>query len=260
VTGSGSSVRWAACALAATLVAAGSGCGGENATPGPPSGLRTLRIYSGLPRHGPYRSHALAVEAGIRLALRERRGRAGRFRLRYVALDDALPGSGWDAGTVQRNARRAADDAAAIAYIGDFESGATAVSLPILNQAGVPQVSPSNTAVGLTRRGAGADEGEPFKYYPTGRRTYVRLVPRDTAQGAVLVGLMRRARCDTLAAFTDGSVYGNGLARIVARNAERAGVLVLEVVTVDPSRSGYADQVRRLLARCTGSRRASPWR
>ena len=39
----------------------------------------------------------------------------------------------------------------------EFNSGASRVSLPILNEAGVPMVSPSNTYNGLTTRG---EQGE----------------------------------------------------------------------------------------------------
>ena len=49
------------------------------------------------------------------------------------------------------NVRRAAQDESAIAYIGDFNSGASAISIPILNEVPLPQISPSNTAIGLTR-------------------------------------------------------------------------------------------------------------
>src|ERR1700754_3902955 len=90
------------------------------------------------------------------------------------------------------NARRAAKDA--IAYIGAFNSGASAISLPILNEAGVPMISPSNTAVGLTRRGPGANPREPDKYYPTGVRTYFRLTPNDAVQGGAPAAAARAQR------------------------------------------------------------------
>ena len=60
-------------------------------------------------------------------------------------------------------------------------------SIPILNEAGIAQISPANTAVGMTSDDPGATPGEPDKYYPTGMRTYARVVPKDTIQGAALV-------------------------------------------------------------------------
>ncbi len=41
-------------------------------------------------------------------------------------------------------------------YIGEFNSGGSAVSIPILNEAGVPQISPANTYVGLTTDAPGS--------------------------------------------------------------------------------------------------------
>ena len=49
---------------------------------------------------------------------------------------------------------------------------------------GIPQVSPANTYVGLTTNEPGSAPGEPQKYYPTGNRTYLRIVPSDTIQAA----------------------------------------------------------------------------
>ena len=39
-------------------------------------------------------------------------------------------------------ARRAVEDASAVGFIGDLDSGATRISLPITNQADLIQVSP----------------------------------------------------------------------------------------------------------------------
>ena len=71
--------------------------------------------------------------------------------------------------------------------------------MPILNEAGVPQISPANTAVGLTSDEPGADQGEPDKYYPAGKRTYVRIVPKDTIQGAALATVMKEDGCTKVA-------------------------------------------------------------
>jgi branched-chain amino acid transport system substrate-binding protein len=122
------------------------------------------------------------------------------------------------------NARRAVLDPDAIAYIGEFESRASAVTIPILNAADLAQVSPSNTYVGLTTAEPGSTKGEPDKYYPTGRRTFVRLVPRDTIQGAALVSQLAGDGCSRPALVHDDESYGAGLSRILEEQGRAAGV------------------------------------
>jgi len=89
-----------------------------------------------------------------------------------------------DEGQTAQNARKAVQDEGTIFYLGEFNSGGTKVSLPILNKANIPQISPSNTYVGLTTDAPGSEPGEPDKYYPTGKRTYARVVAADHHEGA----------------------------------------------------------------------------
>ena len=77
----------------------------------------------------------------------------------------------------------------------------------------MPQVSPGNTAVGITSDDPGAEPGEPDKYYPTGERTYVRVLPKDTFQGAALVALAKDEGCGSAYVLNDKEVYGAGLAK-----------------------------------------------
>src|SRR5579875_3248571 len=96
----------------------------------------TVRVYSSLPLAGADGSAGRAIQRGIELALSQANGRAGDFLVRYRSLDDARAGHGtWAAALTARNARTVATDPAAVAYIGDFESSASRISLPILNQA-----------------------------------------------------------------------------------------------------------------------------
>jgi branched-chain amino acid transport system substrate-binding protein len=173
-------------------------------------------VYSSLPERGPARADAVAIEQGERLALAD----AGS-PLRLVTLDDANR-RGWTPERVAEDARRAAQDDATIGYIGEFNSGASSVSLPILNDAGVAMVSPSNTADGLTVRGPGTGQGEPDKYYPTGDRTYFRLAPRDAVQGDALGIAMRRAGCRRAAVLDDREEYGIAIAAAAARHVHVA--------------------------------------
>ena len=75
----------------------------------------------------------------------------------------------------------------------------------------MPVVSPSNTAHRPDRRRRRRRPGEPDKYYPTGERTYFRIMPNDAVQAAALATAMRDAGCRRVAAVHDGEVYGKGV-------------------------------------------------
>ncbi|MGH2941434.1 MAG: DHA2 family efflux MFS transporter permease subunit, partial [Solirubrobacteraceae bacterium] len=161
---------------------------------------REVTVYSSLPLQGPQRALSEDMIRGIRLALKEADHKAGDFDVKFVSLDDSTAEArGWDSPAVIANATRAAADGDAAVYIGELDSDASALSIPVLSSAKVPQISPSNTAVGLTTEESGADVGEPGKYYVGGYRNYVRLVPRDTIQGAALATLMKRDGCERAA-------------------------------------------------------------
>jgi branched-chain amino acid transport system substrate-binding protein len=117
----------------------------------------TLTVYSSLPLQGAARPQSEDVIRGIELALKQKGGKCGDFTIKYESLDDATAAAGkWEAGQTSANARKAVQDDSTIAYIGEFNSGASAISIPITNEAGILHVSPSNTALGLTKGGAGS--------------------------------------------------------------------------------------------------------
>jgi branched-chain amino acid transport system substrate-binding protein len=224
-----------------TLLIAGCGDdgGGSSADDGD-GGAKQLTIYSSLPLQGPARAQNVAIVDGAKLALEQRGGKAGQFSIKYESLDDSTAqAAGWEPGQVSANARRAVQDDSAIAYIGEFNSGATAVSLPILNEAGMLQVSPGNTAVGITSDAPGAEAGEPDKYYPTGQRTYARLLPKDTVQGAALVAVMKEEGCESAAMVNDREVYGAGLARNVEIAAREQGLEITGNDAIDKNAANY---------------------
>ena len=94
-----------------------------------------MTIYSSLPRQGASRVQAIPIEQGAALALKQRGGKVGKWTIKYVKLDDATAAAGqWDAAPTSSNAR-ASQDSTTIAYIGEYNSGASAISIPILNEA-----------------------------------------------------------------------------------------------------------------------------
>lgn len=230
----------AAVALAACTTAGLAGCGASKSVPGDRISGDLLTIYSGLPLHGPSSVTAHAVLRGEQLALAQARGRVGRYRVILRSLDDSTAQRGsWDPGQTSVNARIAVQNRTTIGYLGDLNSGASAIALPVLNRLGIPQISPASTAVGLTSVGPGASPGEPQKYYPTKIRTYARVMPSDSIQAQVQVKLQRAAGCRRTFVVDDGEVDGEAMATSFQLTARSAGLDVIGVQSYEQRLTDY---------------------
>jgi branched-chain amino acid transport system substrate-binding protein len=236
--------------LLGVVVAAGAGGCGSDAKKAPPGnhvpGDR-LTVYASLPYSGPSGPSGEAVLGGARMALAAAGGHVGRYRIVLRTLNDATaPRGGWDPGQTSANARLAIRDRTTIAYLGDLNSGATAVSIPLLSQAGVPQVSPTSTAVGLTRGGDEASPGEPQKYYPTGLRTFVRVIPNDSVQAAAQARIQRQAGCRRTYVLDDGEVDGNDAATSFQVAARAIHLPVAASDQYEPLASNYTSLIHAI--------------
>jgi len=236
-------------ALAFTVAACGSSSkssGGSSTSGG--SGSKSLTVYSSLPLQGDSRPQSESVVNGEKLALQESGGKAGKYTIKYVSLDDATAAAGkWDPGQTSANARKAAQDKSTIAYLGEFNSGATAISLPILNEANVLQISPSNTYEGLTRA-KGADKGEPDKYYPSGKRTYGRVVPADHIQGAAQATFQKDEGCTKTYILNDKEVYGKGISTQVSDGAKLVGLQIVGNDGIDTKAANFRTLAQKVKA------------
>jgi branched-chain amino acid transport system substrate-binding protein len=212
------------------------GGGGESS--GDISGS-TLTIYSSLPLQGGSRDNALAVNQGAELALKEQGGKIGNYSVKFEKLDDSTASAGkWEPNQVQQNARKAVADKSTVAYLGEFNSGASALSIPVTNRAGILMVSPANTAIGLTKVDP-ADPGTPDKYYPAKKRTYGRVVPPDTVQAAAQVTIWKENGCKKVFIVNDKEVYGEGLAAAAESAAKEQGVEIAGNEGYDPKAGNY---------------------
>jgi branched-chain amino acid transport system substrate-binding protein len=239
-TGAVGLARLAIAILAALIALAGCGSRDKADTPGSRIHGRMLTIYASVPLRGASRVSGLAVVSGARLALSQAHGRIGDYRIALKVLDDATAKrGGWDPGQTTINARIAVLDPTTIAYLGELNSGASAVSIPPLNRAGIPQVSPSSTAVGLTSSGPSAFPGEPQKYYPTGVRTFVRVVPNDLIQSIAQVRAQRGLGCQKTYVLDDGEVDGADAARSFALAAQAAGLRVVAIQAFPQNAPSY---------------------
>jgi len=227
----------AAAALAAAGCSSSSSSSGSSATT---AAGGTVDIYSSLPMQGSSNAQTIPMVNGMKLALAEAHNKAGNFTVKYTELDDSTAAAGkWDPGQTQANAREAATDPKAVYYIGEFNSGASEVSIPILNDAGLAQVSPANTYVGLTTSLPGSAAGEPTKYYPSGTRTYLRIVPIDSIQAASDLMAMKQAGCTKVAVANDKEAYGSGLATLLGLEKGFYGVNIVSNTGIDPTAANF---------------------
>jgi len=221
-----------ACVLG-LLVLAVTGCGGSASDAGPADGPRTLTIYSSLPLHGPDSERSRDMVNAIKLALQESGGKIGPLSVTYVSLDSStVQDDGWSRSKVLDNARTAVRDLNAIAYIGDLDSEATALSIPLTNEGHVLQVSPSSTYDGLTRPG-GRRPAEPERFYPSGQRTFGRVIPADHVQASALIGYMKSEGVHRLALLADRDLVGGGIADQIEVAGRRQGVEVVDSGLID---------------------------
>jgi branched-chain amino acid transport system substrate-binding protein len=220
------------------------GGGGDTAAAG-----KSLTIYSSVPLQGASRVQTTAVVNGAKLALEQAGNKAGNHTIKYESLDDSTAQAGsWTPEQESANARKAAQDDSTAVYLGTFNSGAAAVSIPILNEAGVPMISMANTAVGLTTNEPGSEPGEPDKYYPNGTRNYTRIVPKDTIQGAALATIMKEDGCTKVQAANDKEVYGAGLGSNVELAAKAQGLTIISNEAIDRNAANYRSLAQKAKA------------
>ncbi len=219
--------------VAGVLLAA---CGGSG-------GGQTLKIVSSLPLTGASLTQTDTIVKSIQLKLKQIKNQVcgGKYNLVYQSMDDASAALGkWDPAVETENANKAAADKSVVAYIGTFNSGAAALSIPILNKANVVMVSPANTYPGLTKPGKGDPaKGEPDVYYPNGKRNYARVVAADDVQGAVAANWAKSLGVNTVYILDDGELYGKGVADVFNKVATTIGLKVINQESIDPKAADY---------------------
>ncbi len=219
---SSASRRSAAAAVAVVLAVLGGGCadGAEE------SGEATLTVYGSLPLRGPSGADGRDAADGARLALADAGGLAGGIAVESRFLDDtdgAAADAHWTPATAAANARTATRDSTAIAYLGEFESGATRASLPVTNAARMLQVSPASAAGDLVAPLPGSEELPDAQ--PGGTRTFGRVIPSDRAQALAGAGWVDRKGVDRVATESDGTPFGDAMVSGFEDGLRRATVV-----------------------------------
>lgn len=203
--------------LIATAVLALAACGKKEEAPATvaapaPAAVPVIKIGQVSPLTGNIAHLGKDNENGVRLAIEELNsegveigGKKAKFEL--VTEDDQA-----DAKTATSVAQRLVD-AKVAGVIGHLNSGTTIPASKIYNDAGIPQISPSATAVAYTAQN--------FK-------TAFRVIANDAKQGSALGEFTADTlKAKKVAIIDDRTAYGQGLAEEFEKAAAAKGVKVV---------------------------------
>jgi branched-chain amino acid transport system substrate-binding protein len=171
-------VGLAGCAVIATAIAGGLGWLASRPSTGLPDGPWTVGVH--VPLSGPLAPEGIAVRNAVQLAIDEanKAGGVAGVSLNVKTSDTGSDEDGEDATRAGAAVREMADDSRTIAALGPLSSNAALSTIPITNQAGLLECSPSNSDPGLTKPKNGALE---LRGAHPERINYVRLSPSADA-------------------------------------------------------------------------------
>lgn len=193
-------------ALAIALAVLVAGCGDKAQTE--TTDTKTLLIGQASPLTGPQAHLGKDNENGVRLALEEINAAGLTLNGEKVVLALRSEDDAADPKTATTVAQKLVDEGVA-GVIGHLNSGATIPAAKIYADNGIPQISPSATAIAYTTAG--------FK-------TAYRVMTNDAQQGSVLGHYaVTRLGAKKIAIIDDRTAYGQGLADEVEKAAKAAG-------------------------------------
>src|SRR6185437_6864470 len=171
----------------------------------------TIKIGIDLPITGADASDGVPAENGAKLAIDQAnaKGTVAGYKLEATVLDDAVNGV-HDPAQGARNNQQFVGDSATVAFIGPFNSNVAKAEIPISNEAGLAQISPSATNEGLTKPQFG---GLDLRKSNRTRIAFFRVCTTDDIQGPAgadyaLTKLNKKAAY----IVDDNETYGKGVA------------------------------------------------
>ena len=218
-----------AIALVAMVSMALAACGDDGDGGAEGEGGKTLIISSDLPLQGASKDASVATNNAIKLYLEQIGNKVGDYKIEFKEYDDSTAAKGnWDDAQCTKNANEHVANANEVAVMGTYNSGCAKLEAPVLNQAPdgpMLMVSHANTNDGLTKTW---DPGEPDKYFPSGKRSYARVVTTDSVQGPAAAQFAKQdLNVTSCLVLDDTETYGKGVANAFAAEAEKQGVKVL---------------------------------
>ncbi len=218
---------------AASILVVASACGsssnsGSSGSGGSSASNKNLTLAFVGAQTGPDAQLGINISNGVQLAIAQHNAKSGVTKVNYKAYD--TQGDPTQASTQVRKVIQDKD----VGVIGPAFSGESKTALPILEQAKIPNISPSATAVALGQQG--------YKYWH-------RVVSNDAAQGPGAADFMAHTlKAKTVAVIDDQSEYGKGLGDAVRGQLKTDGVTVSPSDKIDPAGSDYSSTVNEIKA------------
>jgi len=214
------------------------------------SGQPDYLIVSDLPLRAP--PGALRQVNGIRDVLERRHYTAGKFKIGYQSCDDSSAAAGhMDPARCAVNAKAYAQNPAVLGVIGPYNSPCAALQIPITNASSsgpLVMIGTGTTDPSLTSAVPAGEIGTPGKFYPSGRRSFVRLTAPDQYQAAAAALLARRHHLRRVFVVDDREGYGHDMAAWFRRDAGKVAVPIVGSGAWNPKAAHYAKLVSRVKA------------
>jgi branched-chain amino acid transport system substrate-binding protein len=201
--------------FAGMVAGCGSGTGGATNAPG----NIVIKIATDFPASGGDATAGKPPEDGAHLAVDE--ANAAHFlpgyTLAFDPRDDVGVSGVHDPSVGAANVTALANDAQVAAIVGPLNSNVAEAEMPIANEKGIAEISPSNTNTCLTQNaqdtGCIGANNLLAKVRPTGKVTYFRIATTDVHQGGVAADYAARTlHYKNIYVIDDTEAYGVGLA------------------------------------------------
>jgi branched-chain amino acid transport system substrate-binding protein len=180
----------------------------------------TITIGVDFPLSGADAADGGPAANGVILAVEQanKRGLPGGFRLATSVLDDAVQGK-HDPAAGAQNVKTFIADSSVLAMIGPFNSNVAKSEIPLTNDAGLAQISPSNTNDGLTV----GDDAKKLRTAHPDTNAYFRVCTKDSRQGDALAQFAQKLGFKKVFIIDDNETYGKGLADVFEASFKKLG-------------------------------------
>lgn len=180
---------------------------------------------------GPDASLGTDTKRGVEIAVDDRPTIAGH-KVELIGENEGCNAEGGQAAGT-----KISSDPKVVAAVGTNCSSAARAAIPLMCGAGIPMVSPSNTAPDLT-----ADD-RPAEYW-----CYMRTAHNDRVQGAAMAQYAYEKGFRNAATIHDGSLYADKLQQVFAEKFKELGGNIVAQEATDPNETNMGPMLTRIAA------------